>query len=308
MKKKAVITGASGYIGSHLTQALLAEGWEVYAILRPTSKMTLLENTAGGLSVFRFDGQMDRLQRFFRQIQPVETVFHLASCFIAEHTWQQVEDLIDSNIKLGTMLLEAMRESDCKQFINTATAWQHYQDQDYNPVCLYAATKEAFEKIIDYYAQAHGFGAITLELLDTYGPNDPRAKVLNLLYKSWQTTTPLEMSGGEQELDLVYIDDVIQAYLQAAKICPLVKGQQKFAVASQKPYTLREIVAMIEGITGDKLPVTFGKRAYRQREVMTSWKGGARLPNWQPVVELEAGIKKIFQKKDTFTNSCTNDG
>ena len=59
MKKKAVVTGASGYIGSHLIRALIAEGWEVYAILRPTSKTTLLENVAGGLSVFRFDGKSE---------------------------------------------------------------------------------------------------------------------------------------------------------------------------------------------------------------------------------------------------------
>lgn len=294
MRKKAIVTGASGYIGSRLTHALVAEGWEVYVILRPNSSISLLEDITKHLSIFRFDGEFDNLRKFFQQIQPIEIVFHLAAYFVADHKWQQVEILLDSNIRLGTMLLEAMKEINCRHLINTATAWQHYQDQDYNPVCLYAAMKEAFEKIITYYVQVHNFQAITLELLDTYGPQDPRSKVLNLLYKSWKTGTKLEMSGGEQELDLVYIDDVISAYLIAADYCHQTKGQKKFSVASQKPHTLREITAIIEQITEDKLPIVFGQRPYRQREVMTSWKQGEILPGWQPTITLAKGLRKMF--------------
>ena len=99
MRKKAIVTGASGYIGSRLTHALVAEGWEVYVILRPNSSISLLEDITKHISIFRFDGEFDNLRKFFQQIQPIEIVFHLAAYFVADHKWQQVEILLDSNIR-----------------------------------------------------------------------------------------------------------------------------------------------------------------------------------------------------------------
>ncbi len=293
--KKAVVTGASGYIGSRLTKALVDEGWQVAIIVRESSQLTILEDYAQRVEILRYDGNPASMMQFFQKIGPVDVVFHLASCFISDHKWNQIEQLLMSNILFGTILLEAMTVNGCDKFVNVSTAWQHYQQETYNPVNLYAATKEAFEKIITYYVEAKALNCITLELFDTYGEGDSRRKIINLLKVCWKTEEPLEMTGGEQEMDLVYIDDVIRAFLITADILNGQTGQKKYSVATQNPYLLKQIVGLIEAEVGQPLNVTFGKRSYHPREMMKVWRYGELLPGWKVTTELEDGLKKIFR-------------
>ncbi|WDC83286.1 NAD(P)-dependent oxidoreductase [Caloramator sp. mosi_1] len=105
-----------------------------------------------------------------------DAIFHLASLFIAEHDSNQIDDLLKSNIIFGTHILEAMKYGNVKNMVNIGTYWQHYKNEEYNPVCLYAASKEAFEKIIEFYIQVENIKVITLKLYDIYGINDKRKK------------------------------------------------------------------------------------------------------------------------------------
>lgn len=293
--RKAVITGASGYIGSHLAQALLAEGWEVHAILRQQSQLDLLQNSLDKIHIHRHDGQMASMLNIFENIGQADVVFHLAAFYTAKHTWQQVEDLIDSNITLGTMLLEAMALTGSHNLVNTSTVSQHYQEKPYNPMCLYSATKEAFEKIIDYYVQANQLHAISLELFDTYGEDDQRKKLMRLIYDCWKNGGQLDLSPGGQQLDLVYIDDVIAAYLKAAEMITSQAGHHKYMVTSKHPYTLKQIIEMIEQHTNTPLNIRLGAKPYREREMMTLWQAGETLPGWQIKTPLPEGIKQIFR-------------
>ena len=68
--------------------------------------------------------------------------------------------------------------------LTAGTAWQHYNNQSYDPVCLYAATKQAYECLIDYYVKVHGLHAVTVKLHDTYGEGDERGKLFYLLQSS----------------------------------------------------------------------------------------------------------------------------
>lgn len=207
---KILITGATGYIGANLARALCNDN-KVAVITRPTSSLDLIEDIKPQLETFVYDGKVDSLIRCMKDFQP-EVVCHLASCFIAEHKSDQITQLVQSNILFGTHFLEAMSITNVKNFINTGTFWQHYNNDEYNPVCLYAATKKAFEDIAKFYYEKDSISCINLILFDTYGPNDPRKKLFYLLKNTINATTPLKMSQGEQELDIVYIDDVIAAY------------------------------------------------------------------------------------------------
>ena len=292
--KKALITGVSGYIGSNLAKSLLGDGWQVGGIIRKDTNLDLLSCAKNNIELSIYDGTVDSLITFIGRHKP-DVVFHLASCFIAEHQSDQINDLINSNILFGTHLLEAMKEAGVKKLINTGTAWQHYNNENYNPVCLYAATKEAFEKIIDFYVSAHDLSAITLELFDTYGPNDPRKKIIPLFCKAAQTMEQLLMSPGEQELDLVYIDDILESYKIAYKmILTQEKGRKKYSVATQKPISLKNLAKIFENVLNKKLNIIWGERAYRKREVMNVWDGGTILPNCNALCNLEEGLKKCL--------------
>jgi nucleoside-diphosphate-sugar epimerase len=289
-KRIALVTGATGYIGSNLTKRLLAEGWDVHVVVRMNSRLDTLDAIRPSITVHQHDGSTNNMLRLVRDARP-EVVFHLASLFLAQHRPEDVAELISSNLLFSTQLAEAMAANQVKHLINTSTSWQHYENAEYNPVNLYAATKQAFEDILAYYIEAHGFKVITLSLFDTYGPNDPRAKLVSLLWRTAVTQKPLAMSPGEQLIDLVHIDDVMSAYTIAANTSLIQETSHTcYGISSGRPRRLIDLVALFERVTKLSLPITFGGRPYRDREVMQSWQDYASLPGWSPRIQLSEGL------------------
>lgn len=293
MMKNIVVTGATGFVGSNLVRFLLKKNFKIYVILRSDSDLANLTDIKEEIEIFRYDNSINKLIDFFTVVKPI-TVFHLASNFIAEHEPHQIDSLLQSNITFGLHLLEAMKVSGVKQLINTGTSWQHYNNEDYNPVCLYAATKQAFEALIEYYVQAEDFKVITLKLFDTYGETDTRPKLINLLNKFADEKTQLNMSPGEQMLNLVHISDVCEAYFLANKIIQdkSFVGHKKFSIESNENFKLKDIISLFEKITDKKINVIWGGKTYRKREVMSVWNKGLSLPNWKPTINLEEGLSR----------------
>lgn len=296
---KALVTGATGYIGSKFCQRLLAEGWQVDALVR-TSGRPLADSLAGKVSLRTHDGSTKSMLGRVTESKP-DVVFHLASLFIAEHRSEQVTDLISSNVLFGTQLIEACARAGVKRFINTGTSWQHYRSDAYDPVCLYAATKQAFEDILDFYADAFDMSVITLKLFDTYGPDDPRPKLLSLLMKAITTGEALGLSPGEQLLDLVHIDDVTRAFTLCAS--HLLDGcattpHERYALSSGEPISVRQIVMLIEQLSGKSINATFGTRMYREREVMRPWRAGICPPGWNAEIDLRSGLAFMLASAD----------
>lgn len=269
MQKSCLITGATGFVGSNLAKRLVKENWNVTIICRISSKLDNLEDIKDKIKIFRYNNEINNMITFMKN-NKFDIIFHLASLFIAEHKIEDVTNLINSNLLFGTHLLEGMKESKNKLLINTGTSWQHYNSERYNPVDLYAATKEAFEKIIKYYVEAENIRCITLKLFDTWGENDKRPKLINLLNKFADEGKVLDMSLGEQKLDLVHIDKVIDSFIKAYKLLE-ENNEIKldfFGVSSGTQISLRKIVENFEENSGKKLKINWGARAYRKREVM----------------------------------------
>lgn len=290
---KIVITGATGFIGSHITSRLLEEGYEVCALVRAGYKpLKALEASGEGrLSYLIYDGTLECLLRGFRLHKP-EMVIHLAAYYTGSHTPENLDRLIDSNIRLSAHLLEAMKQNGVFKLINTSTTWQHYHDEAYNPVCLYAATKQCVEDFIKYYSEAEGLSAVTLTIYDSYGYRDSRSKIISLLDQCRRSGSPLSMSAGEQQLDLIYIDDIVDAYLNAVwKLTNHIgKLYAKYYLCSGHPVSLREVIKIYEKVYGVTLCVELGKRPYKEREVMKAYEGGERLPGWLPKYNLHSGL------------------
>jgi nucleoside-diphosphate-sugar epimerase len=289
-QRRALLTGATGYIGSQLARRLVADGWEVHVIVRATSNLDVLQPLLPSMRVHQFGGTTQEMLDIVAAAAP-DTVFHLASLFLAQHRPDDIVALINSNLLFSTQLAEAMVANGVRLLVNTGTAWQHHGDAAVNPVNLYAATKQAFEDVLAYYVEAHGLKVTTLALFDTYGPRDPRAKLIALLWKTAASQQQLQMSPGEQMIDLVHIDDVLNAFVMAATaLRHQESGHARYGVSSGKPLRLKDVVSVFERATGTQLPIVWGGRAYRPREVMVPWTRSVPVPGWRPEVELEAGI------------------
>ena len=230
-------------------------------------------------------------EEYLKKIKKLSS-FHL-SLVMREHNMNHIENLVNANITLGLQILEVMSKQNVKYIVNTGTSWQYSQESKI-PVNLYAATKNAFEDIISYYVDAHKINAINLLLFDTYGPRDPRKKLFTLLKEAYLNNEKIEMSKGEQLIDLVYIQDVVKAYAIAAKLLMNyeIESNQQFTVSSQKPIPLKELVDTICKTMNIKIKIEWGKRPYWSREVMKPYSKGTNLPGWKPQVSLEEGIKK----------------
>lgn len=294
MLRRALVTGATGFVGRCVVDRLLANGWVVHIVVRPESKLGLLASAMQRVAVHRQDATIDAARAIVREARP-DVVFHLASVFVSEHQPSDVERMIESNVKFGALIVEAMYREGAKCLVNTGTHWQHFQGRGYSPVNLYAATKQAFESLLQYYVEACGLRAITLELSDTYGAGDPRKKLLNLLLDSARTGNELHASPGEQAIDLVHVEDVARAYLKAAELVlsPGHHAHERFRVSSSAPIGLRALVHELERALGITVPVVWGARTYRPREVMSPWQGIPALPEWEPQIPLGEGLKGL---------------
>lgn len=298
-ERVALVTGATGFIGSHLTGRLVRDGWEVHVVIRPESDVTVLAEVRESVTIHVHDGTTNGLQAIVSTAAP-RTVFHLASLFLSEHRSTDVERLISSNLLFAAQLAEAMAQAGVRRLINTGTSWQHFEGRDYCPVNLYAATKQAFEAILAYYVETTPLRVITLKLYDTYGPGDRRQKLFHLLRQVAERQEPLAMSPGEQLIDLVHIDDVLDAYIDAVDLLlhERIAAHEAFAVSYGAPIKLKDLVAEYARLLGRELPIQWGERPYRSREVMIPWHSGTALPGWHPRVSLEEGLSQLIAEAE----------
>jgi nucleoside-diphosphate-sugar epimerase len=289
-----LLTGATGFIGLNLAKRLVGLNYEVHVIARRSSNLSQLARVSKEIHIHFHNGSTAGMKSIMKSAQP-DCVFHLASLFLAKHRSQDVTPLVRSNILFGTQLLEAMSECGVKEIINASTSWQHYQNSVYDPVCLYAATKQAFEDIMVYYHNVKSIKSISIELFDTYGPNDQRHKLFYLFKQASLSHDPIKMSPGEQLIDLVYIDDVIGAFLIAKERVSQEIGSAKYMLTSGNPIRLREIAAIYSKVTNTGINLDWGGLPYREREVMTPWHSGEKMPGWKPIIGLEQGIKLLIE-------------
>jgi nucleoside-diphosphate-sugar epimerase len=236
------------------------------------------------------------LKNLFAQ-NAFDGVIHLASCFTQSHSDDTLDELIDTNVKFSTQLLDACCHTGVRWFINTGTFWQHYNQSDYSPVNLYSATKQAFETIAQFYIETTQINFATLKLSDTFGPNDTRPKIFALWEKQINNPDELLMSPGNQLIDISYIDNVTSAFSQLVTLVDKDKNREHcgkyYAVNSSEILTLKDLSKKFETIYNVKLAINWGARPYRNREVMTPWNSGIPVPGWKPVVSLDEGIEKM---------------
>jgi nucleoside-diphosphate-sugar epimerase len=288
--RRALVTGATGFIGGHLVRALTADGWDVHVLARPSSDTADL-----GATVHVDDGTADGLAQVMAVAQP-DVAFHLAALFLASHQPADVPALVEANVTFGARVAEALASLDGERLIvSTGTAWQHYDGRRYSPVALYAATKQALADVLRYYADTRQVRVVTLKLFDTYGPGDTRRKLLRLLADAAASGETLEMSGGEQLIDLVHVHDVVAALVRAAEAATVERDwYQEYAVSSGAAVSLQDLVETFNQATGRHVHVVWGARPYRPREMFAPWDAGPVLPGWKPEIALADGIRAVF--------------
>ncbi len=290
MSRAALLTGATGFIGGRLAANLVERGWRVHALVRPQSDTS---GIAAGVAVHVHDGGVEPLAATLAELRP-DVVFHLASAYLASHRPDQVDELVQSNVLFPAQLAEAMSAAGVARLVNTGTAWQHFEGRAYDPVNLYAATKQAGGDVLRYYQNARGLSLITLKLFDTFGEGDKRRKLVQLLLENAAGGARLELSPGRQVLDLTHVDDVVEAFAIAAErlLATEERLDEDFLISGER-MDIRALAELVGRIAGAPLNVEFGARPYREREVMVPVEAGtpSLLPGWEPRRSLASWVE-----------------
>lgn len=280
---RVMITGGSGFLGGHLIRIMVHRGWQVAVLGR---------REVIGTPHFAMQGGMSAMTAALAEWKP-DVVVHLASLFLAQHQPEDVDRLVEANVAVGARLLEAMHQTGTRRLVSAGTMWQHHDNAPYAPVNLYAATKQAFEDLCRHYVQAHDMAAWHVHLTDTVGADDPRPKLFRLLNDARRSGTTLDMSPGEQRLDLLDASDAAAGFLHAAASA-LTQGpaERLFALRHQEQWTLRQVVECYRRHAGGPT-VAFGALPYRPREIMVPPTFPPTLPGWSPQVSVETAIRSV---------------
>ena len=289
---RVLVLGGAGFMGSRLVRALRARGWSVRPVHRSLGN-PLAGEADGHIESISWSGDLDTLSAEFESHRP-DLVILLAAHFVAAHGPRDVDPLLVANVRDPTIVMEAARLTGVKRLVTAGSFWEERSADDPEPVDLYAATRSAAKVLLRYYATANDWAVVHLRVSDLYGPSDPRRKLFHFLRGAALTGKPLPMSPGEQLIDLVHVDDAVDAFLLAAE--RVVNEQssrfEEFGIFTHSPRSLRAVVALYEDVIQRPVPIDWGGRPYREREVMVP-KAIPTIPGWRPRFALADGLRDM---------------
>jgi nucleoside-diphosphate-sugar epimerase len=284
----SVVSGGTGFIGRHLVWQLAEMGEAVHVLARPESQMADLPQT---VTMHRI-ADPQALDALLQDLRP-ETCFHLATRYVHDAASAEIPALVAANLGFAAQFADAAARSGCKAFVNTGTASQLNTRGAYMPASLYAASKQAFEDFLVYFDRRAGLPCASVLLYDTYGPGDTRNKLLTQLIAAARTGAPIDLSPGEQEIDLLHIDDAVAGLAAAARaLHGSAAHPAHYTLSSGQPLTIRALADLIRTNGGDRLQTNWGARPYRDGEVMQTWKGGTPPPGWAPQRKLKDFLRE----------------
>jgi nucleoside-diphosphate-sugar epimerase len=292
--RRAVVTGGNGFIGSSLIEKLVQSGVEVHALVNENHQRLDLILPSDCIHVLK-DGVISAVELVTR-IEP-DTIFHLAAVYAEPVSAGCILSMIDGNLTLGACLLFAATQ--CRQrpvFINTGTYWQFGLNSSYSPNTLYAATKHAFQDLLQFYRDRLGIASVTLVLYDTFGEADTRPKLWHRLTTA-RAGEVFRLSAGEQTIHLIHIDDTVEAFFRGAE---LLHGSSPlksiYSVPSASPVRLRDLVEDLNASGQLGLDLQWGAVPYWHGQVFEPWVGDV-LPGWLARIEVLPALLRMARGK-----------
>jgi CDP-3, 6-dideoxy-D-glycero-L-glycero-4-hexulose-4-reductase len=266
---KTYVIGASGFLGSHLST------W--------FGKSSVVQNAPSYRDADPGKWQDDVLEDM-RRFAPDLVLIPGASQAMGDDA-KAIHSLIASNCALPCRvahhLLEYLPESKLVVF---GSSWQFADSESYRPFNLYAASKQAGQDLLTHYA-LRGLKILQLIMFDTYGEDDTRRKLLKILQDACARDEEIGTTLGEQEIDLVHIDDVcagIESAIGDLQNWEASQGILVRGLGSGKPIRVKELISRVGKKAGKEFRAKIGERPYRPREVMRVYKNYPRPTGWSP--------------------------
>lgn len=284
---RTLVTGGFGFTGRALVNRLIFQGEIPLLILRS-------EKIRDALSYFGDKIIALTVEEFIKSASDdytINRVFNLATMYEYSPTIDQIPRLIDSNITFPTLIAEKLKSKNSPpSWVNVSTFMQHYEAERYFPTSLYAATKQACEDLFVYYQVSNLVKVKTLVFPNIYGEDDGRQKLINLLINSVKENKTVNLSSGDQMMDLLHVSDAVDGLLLAESLEP---GRWSFG--NLESLHIREIVEVISRTSRSQIKANYDSSKDREFDQITSWLQGEMLPNFTRKINFEDWLlTKIF--------------
>jgi len=299
-KQTVLLTGATGFLGSHLLEALLAENYQVIILKRSTSDTWRIDHLLDKIMYFDLD-QYTLSQVFQRQ--EVDVIVHLATCYKKHEESIDIAEMVNTNVGFPSQLLAESVKHGVKGFINTGTFFEYesfYQPIDesanISPFNFYAKTKLAFESILQTYKEQLCIN--TFRLFSPFGERD-NPKLLPMIIQKALKEEEIHLSEGLQKLDLIYVKDIVSAYMSS--IQRMFAGDfsceyEVFNLGSGEALSVRDIVSLVQESLGHPVNVVWGEPS--KKDIPIAYAKIDKVKNvlaWAPDIGVKKGISNCIK-------------
>ncbi len=297
-----MLTGSSGFIGSHLGRKLADMGAELHLLDRldvPDFRTRDYKDRAVSHHIDLTNNS--RLKDLVQDIRP-EKIFHLASITDVDRSLEKTVRITTNNLIGSLSLISALEGMPYQCFVNTGTCEEYGdnpapfdEEQPVNPVSPYSAAKASSTIFCRMFHKTMGLPIVTVRPFLTYGPfQDPKMLIPHTIISALKERS-FDMTGGEQTREFNFITDIVDGYIKAAT-CPEAIGQV-INIGNGTEYRIRDVVEKILDMMNASVRPSIGALPYRAGETwhfFCSNQKAKALLGWEPQVSLEEGLEKTI--------------
>lgn len=317
--KKVLVTGADGFIGSHLTEALIAEGCQVKALCYYNSF-----NSWGWLDSLP-ESILDKIEVITGDIRDsgsvrsamdgIEVVFHLAALIAIPYSYYSPESYVDTNIKGTLNVLQVAREKGIERILVTSTS-EVYGTAKYVPIdenhprqgqSPYSATKISADSISDSFYRSFGLPVTIVRPFNTYGPRQSaRAVIPTIITQLLNGYKEIKLGSVHTTRDLLFVKDTVSGFIEIAKSDKTIG--EDVNIATQEEISIEDVaLKLIKLINQDARIISDQLRVRPDRSEVERLLGSntkiKKLTNWNMEYTIEEGLKATinwFKEKNNI--------
>ena len=283
--KKILLTGATGFLGSELLKSFTLQ-YDVYIITRHKSLNKNFPKKKIKIISYKTFGELNK--KLIRL--KLDYVVHCATHYVKQHNFDDLEKLNKSNILFGNVILENLNNMGVKKFINFSTVWENYDAKKENFFNLYAAYKNSFNSIINFYKKkAKKTQFYSLVISDTFGEFDVRKKIINTLRINFKKNKVTNIISKNLSLNLLNVKDIEFAVnlILKRKIKP-----NHYVLKNTKNLLIADIIKRVNKISNKKIRVKW-LSSKNIKEKIYEYK---KLSNWKPTQSRIQDVVNLIKK------------